>query len=1108
MNSPANRAVFLATLVLVILGLMMPVVQAQSPNANKLVVRVLLDSSSTPAPAGVNVTLYQEGTGLRCNSTTGIGGLALFASNATCSLTPGWYSAWIVPQVDTHLAPNEYIVPGESSHANFYASSSVLASGGPEDLTGVSVNVLDATVRGNVSYNGAPVAKALVEIRDPSQGGFALANATFTGGTYSLPAPVGNWIVYAQANVPGATTPRYNFTATTVASAGGTTYTNVNITQYLVQGYLSPTPRYALTNSTNVTLFDESNGFVYSGLSSTGNFFQVGTYASLAGATSGAAGNNFILFLAPQGYTTATRYLHVSSASPTSSLDVPVASTSSSPPTTVQTTISFPSSFRQANVTSQVVRTNGSTFSSLPNASVGNLYAQIGLDFGSPPAVNATPADFAAFQSWLATAGPAYPATALGLEVNGSGFIEGGAYHLAYTSVPTDTHFTSGQSLNYTTTENYTLNSTLKSGYSSYTITLGFRYPTSSQGLSYTVNLPQDYVLAAHSAAPAGTTLTPSGPGGTWTSFTLSALQSPNRFTNATAQFTVYKFQNVSAIVNATSGNFAFSSHNVLNSTRGNYTVIVGAGQNTSLSAANSIVPSFFNVTTYRWDFGDGSSWLNTTNASTWHYYTKGGAYHGTLTIIANGGQTSTTNFLVLVAGQPPAARISTNATRVHWLNPSDTLGYVYVNWSRTLQFNATGSTSTLYPGATTAGFIATAAWNITAGPTYRAFNYSLSAGARPFNNVTYSFLGAGAWLTNVTINGTNYPTKGWVYKVSLTEYDAGGNKATATLWVLVNDTEKPVPVAYLWNANNQNISSAVESANETAYVRLVDKFSYDAHNGSIAAYNWTMISQKDSAVKPRWFNSTTSSAPVLYLPPSTGSYWFNLTVQDLAGNRARMDLNFTVSANRTIRPILQVGNFTGPTSVTAGDSYTVSVNVTNVGGNSSIAENVTVYFYLTSPASSTQRTYLGSPTTVEFFGYTGGVINGTANYTGLATLRHNQTFRAVFTFKAPGNLTGNRVLWANATATNEFSGDYGANVLQSSLAINPTPTNQYLEYGAIAAVGIIIIALVYFAWRRRSRGGGKGSGGRPSRSGSKGDEDSRGRGSKGKAQDEDDEDE
>ena len=1097
MISPAKRALFLATVALVLIGLVVPVASATAPNSNKLAVRVTLDASSTPAPAGVNVTLFQKGSDLLCNATTTLGGQALFLSSAACDLTPGWYTARVPAQVDRAVSPAQYIVPSQSTRDTFYASASTLASGGPIALSGLSSLLLSSTIRGNVNASGHPVSGAVVEIRDPSQNGFVLSNGTFSG-TYSLPAPVGTWTVYAQANIPGASTPRYNFTQAVVSSAGATTWTNLSITNYLVQGYLVPSTGYAITNSTNVTLFDLSTGGVYHSYSTSGNFFQAGTYASLLAGNPGTPGTQFLMFLSPQGYETATQYLKVSAAAPTLSLSVPVTADGTHPPTAEATTIVFPQNFSTANVTSQVTRTAGSTFVSLPNASVGNLYTQMALDFGSPPAVNASSAEFAAFQNWLASSGPVYPADVMGLAVKGTSFVETGSFHLNYTSVPTDTNFDSNQALGYRTTENYTLGTALKPSYSSYQLTLGFRYPVSNEALNYTVVLPPDYVLGAHASAPLGTVLTPAGPGGTWTAFTLSALHSPGPELNSTAQFTAYRFQNVSAIVNVTSSNFAFSSHNVLNSTRANYTVVVGAGQNVSLSAANSQVPSAFNVTAYRWTFGDGTPGVNTTNVTVYHTYTKGGSYAGTLTLVANGGQTSVAKFRVLVDSVPPSPQIATNASGVHWLNAGHTLGFTYVNYSTSLRFNATGSTDTLYPGAPVPGILADAIWNISAGPTYAAYNFSLGAGARVYSNVTYAFLGAGAWLNHTVINGTTYATKGWVYRVSETLYDAGGNRANATLWVLVNDTQKPDAIGSLQNAKGQNVTTVVEGANETAQVNLIDKYSYDPGNGSIAEYRWTVNNSKGSGFVPRYFNATTDVSPSVWLPAAQGAYTFNLTVTDLAGNQATLILPLTVSPNRTLRPVLQVSNFTTSTSLTVGSSYTIWANVTNAGGNSSVAENVSVSFYLTSPATTSHRTLVGgSPAAVRFYGYTNGVVNSTVAFTGLATLKHNQTLRAEVTFSAPGNLTGSRALWANATATNEFPGDYvgGANLAQISVTVNPSPTNQYLEYGIVAAAGIIIIVLVYFAYRRRARGSSTGGGKGTSRGG------------KGSAKDDDDED-
>ena len=82
------------------------------------------------------------------------------------------------------------------------------------------------------------------------------------------------------------------------------------------------------------------------------------------------------------------------------------------------------------------------------------------------------------------------------------------------------------------------------------------------------------------------------------------------------------------------------------------------------------------------------------------------------------------------------------------------------------------------------------------------------------------------------------------------------------------------------------------------------------------------------------------------------------------------------------------------------------------------------------------------------------------------AGLAQNKTIRAQITW-TPG-LSGNFVLYANVTASNEYVPNYhgGSNLAALSVALHPNPTTQYLEYGGIAAA--LNLEVVFLIWRTR----------------------------------------
>src|SRR5208282_1239308 len=208
----------------------------------------------------------------------------------------------------------------------------------------------------------------------------------------------------------------------------------------------------------------------------------------------------------------------------------------------------------------------------------------------------------------------------------------------------------SNAGITYSWNDVYALNGTVPENATSYTISFNFQHPLSSgDRFNYTLELPKGYVLSANTAAPTHTLLVGVGPNGTWSKFTL--VSNPSTTVPASAKFTIVKLGVPTPIVNATVQNFAFSKLNVLNSTEGNYTVVVGAGENVTFSAINSTYPTGTNATSFKWVFADGGS-VVTNNTTTNHtYLTANGTkpWNGSLTITASGGTVNTTHFNVYV---------------------------------------------------------------------------------------------------------------------------------------------------------------------------------------------------------------------------------------------------------------------------------------------------------------------------------------------------------------------------------------------------------------------------------------------------------------------------
>jgi hypothetical protein len=1089
-----------ALVLLMLVSSLASVATAQASSPTTYTVSGFVDQPNQIAPmkAGVTVDLISGATHQVLATTTSAGGSFTFTTSSTNgALGPGWWGLWVPPQ--THLklgGSTEWAVLPVANGAKYtYLSAANLTSPSyPGLYTTAQLLQLSQTIQGTVYQSGGGIAVgANLQLLSPTLTGFAV-NATTSNitGQYVLHAPVGTWILQTTYN---GTQTLYNTTQVTV----GTTTLTVNpvIQQYLAQGFiLNSATGGRIDAPGNVTLYDPATHALLSNPTVPG-FYTIGTYPS---GFTGPGAESFVVLVNPSDYSTVAYTAQVSPSTPSVYRNVNVQP--QSPAAQYQTTLLFGPGFGKLNVTTRAHLGNDSVLPELANASVGQLWAQLGLDFnGGLLTFNGTdPTQVANLQGWLSGLGPFFPAGESGLLVNGSSYGQPNNDSFTAPVIPAaQLSLTSPQGLWMNWTQNYNTTST-PTNYGTgrlYTIAFNFRHPSGSQAINYTVDLPSGYTLAANTAKPSYASIVPAGPGGTYTNFTLESRAVPSGVSNwGSANFTVVRYSAITAIVNITVANFAYSSLNVLNSTRANYTAVVGVGQNVTFSALNSTYPDGTNGTLYAWNFGGATR--TTTTATTYYTYTTQGVYSGSVNVTSSGGKQSQTGFKLYVGNESPVASITSNATAA-MTHSSGGVTYLMVNWSTPLQFNVSSSSSPLAPNITQKGVLADASWSITSNSFNQTGNYSAGTGANVDSNLTFTFLGNGKYFSNATIGGSQVSFLGWWYNVTLNLWDGQGHKATAMLPVLVRDTEKPVPVLTLQNLAGKNVSASglVEAANHTAGVIFSSQYSYDPHNGSVVRYNWTITNTGNSSFYRTLV--TTKTKWTAYLPPQSAAYKVNLTAWDRASNTAYVTQSLTISVNASTRPILSVTNLTAPGTLTDGTSYTIWGNITDTVGQNSTADNVTVNFYLLSPSGSGSRTYIVPSSAVRFYNFTtSGVMSSTVNATGvLRTLAYNHTVRAEISW-SPG-VSGSFTLYMNATASNAFS-NTGPNVASAAVTINPSSTMTTIEEIVIVVV-VVVIAVVIFLWYRR--------GSRPKSSSSKGTPSGKSgleRGGKKPATDDDDE--
>jgi len=1067
-------------------------------------------ASAPPVPAGVTVDLISAASHQTYTTTTQTAGgsFAFNAGNTGSTLAPGWWGLWVPPQAHASVYGCKpcAVLPSNQNPAYYWENSTSLTTqttaNNPVSISGVSLTPYNATIWGNATFLGAPVGGASVQLLDPTFNGFVLANNTTVSqatnttvvGEFSISVPFGTWVL--QTTVPSS--PNYFSTVQVTVNAAKMTINPAVQKNFYAWGYVNQksAPTAHVPASGNATVFDPTTGYVYTSPISSG-YYSLATYP--AGFV-GPGAQTLDVVLAPVGWQTVSYQLNVSTASPGGpgahiSYSSPIA-----PPGAYQTTLNFSSGFGKVNVTTAAVLGNDSVLPDLANASVGQLWAQLALDWQNNLTFNQ--ANLPQVLSWINSSGPFFPAGQDLLTVNGTGFgqpanytFSGGSTCAGYCGL------TSAGGLTLNWGQSYNVTAKLPTNPKTYALSFVFRHPTNYGVYNYTVVLPTGWVLTAGNQVPAQSRLV-AGPSGNWTRFTLVSL--PSSSPSSTASFTIVKYASVTANVNVTTANFAFSNKDVLNETHGNYTVVVGVGENATFSALNSTFPAGNNGTLYQWAFGDGA-FTNTSQPTTYHIYSGvGSPFGGKLTVTSSGGQTNSVAFNVYTDNIAPTAVISTNSTV---LKTGSGAQYVLINSSWTLHFNASASTDQINSGTSRAGVLSIASWNISTGTSpVTLANYSTGAGLAFGSNLTVGFGGAGTYLTSGNVNGTAVAFQGWQYNVSLQVWDGAGHRSTAYLDVLVQDHLKPIPVISLQNSAGKTVSSSgiVEATNHTAEVVLSAANSTAPHNGSITKYSWRITNSGNSSVSLNFTQNATQpgyklpAKPHYWLDPQAKPYTVNLTVTDRANNTAYVTASLTVTINTSERPVLSVTNLTAPGTMTDGSSYTIWANVTNTLGKNSTALGLQVRFYLLPPSGVGSGTTIGGSTaSVQFYNYTSNTtISSSPTATGTMNLVYNKTVRAVISFTPSSS--GTFDLWVNASASNEFISDYkiGSNQASITVTLNPNPIVLDEEIGGVVAVIVVLIVVLVLYSRRgssksSSKGGSKSSGsGKSTSDKSKKDED------------------
>ena len=376
---------------------------------------------TTPVPAGVSVELVSAATGTTYKTVTGAGGVFSFASSGTATtLGPGYWKL-VVPTV-TNVSVGSCgkcaVLPANQNPSFAYYTYAQLTS--PTFavvIPGVAVYPYTATQNGTVYEGGQPIPGASVSLLDPVYSDLVLSNTTSNAtGHYSLKLPLGTWLLQSSLTLGGN-----SYTNTSRLSIASRSPAAVDPVLYglTVSGRINSSAGRVPTAG-NATLFDPTNGYIYSSPTPKGGYYSLDTYL----ANFAAGSQTFDVVLSANGYATAWYPLTVSSTSPVVR-NVVVPTMPAAARGVYTTALNF-GSFNPATgkgtlgVTTNAVIGNDSVISSLPNASLWQLWAQLGLDFNHTLSFPA--AKESLVQAYLNARGPFFLATQATTTINGTAF--------------------------------------------------------------------------------------------------------------------------------------------------------------------------------------------------------------------------------------------------------------------------------------------------------------------------------------------------------------------------------------------------------------------------------------------------------------------------------------------------------------------------------------------------------------------------------------------------------------------------------------------------------------------------------------------------------------
>jgi len=548
----------------------------------------------------------------------------------------------------------------------------------------------------------------------------------------------------------------------------------------------------------------------------------------------------------------------------------------------------------------------------------------------------------------------------------------------------------------------YTAHTALYVGATSYSASAWARYDSSQVDYNYTIALASGYELVANSStslvAVAGYQ-------------TVNIDPTVSTGSGEPVALTLEKSMQPIAKSGVLDSTFA---HAVLDS-GGNVTrYLVAVNESVTLTASGSDDPNK-NPLKFMWNFGDSTSWVNTTNLTVVHNFTAASLFTVNLTVTDAVGLEDWSDIAVYCDGLAPHPVITVKDKTV-------TSNTIAVNQREVVWFNATSSTDDALAAGDGLGVI-----------DHVMFEWG-------YENKTSELI---QWTADQQNTSWSWELSG-TYTVTLNVTDVVGHWVNTTMSVKVNDTEAP-KVAYVVKNATWN-STYIE--NETLY------FDANGTTDNVDALNDLNFSWEFA--DGTWLNKTGAEGGwnVTHMFNSTGDFNIALNVSDKSGNfEVERKLVKVLSGPRPDLWIERV--YYDPLNFTEGKSGFILVNITNKGSVAANFSDLQISFYIVT-GDGTQKAISGTGALYD--------VNGTL----LEVIEAGQKaqYRLAYT---PGS-KGTFIIRVNVTCNDQLRPYSFTARDDDRMHVNEAAWKQWALWGGVLAIIVLIPLLLMFRGRLAKR--------------------------------------